>query len=247
MSKKDSDDDSSSTELMGSDFTELFTNKAYVEHVQQLPSGRIIKYMELEACSTDANLTGQILWPGCSLLLHWLDLNLDFFNGKYAVELGAGTGICSLFIAEYAHPQYVFTTDGNDVVTELMNQNLSKYPELSNISAGYLEWSRENAAKLIQETKSQTGTQKYDIVFGSEIAYNTTVVNCLSETIDEFLKPDGRFIVGHIFRYQNATDAFMNAMKQTGFIIEKEIPWDSIMNYRMELIEGSIFIFKRSK
>ena len=233
-------------ELLGSDFTELFTNKSYVEHVEKLPSGKEIKFLELEACSTASDLTGQILWPGCSLLLHWLDLNLDIFNGKTAVELGAGTGICSLFIAKYAHPKYVFITDGNDIVTELMNQNLSKYPELSNISAAVLEWGHDNTVQLIQDTKEQTGNEKYDFVFGSEIAYNTTVATYLTETIDEFLKPDGRFIIGHIFRYQNATDAFMNAMKKAGFIIEKEIPWDSIMNYRMELIEGSIFVFKRS-
>ena len=59
-----------------------------------MPSGRKIEFNALISSETDADLTGQIIWPGCKLFLTWIDNNLDFFQGKRVVEIGAGIAIC---------------------------------------------------------------------------------------------------------------------------------------------------------
>jgi 2-polyprenyl-3-methyl-5-hydroxy-6-metoxy-1,4-benzoquinol methylase len=219
-------------------FTELFTNKSYKEQEVKMPSGRSIKFNALISSSTDCDLTGQIIWPGCSLLLTWIDRHLDFFNGKSITEVGAGIAICSLFLTKFGKPKMVTATDGNEIVVDLMKDN-AELVGCQNIVFKEMMWGAENA-KRFREAYGQ-----FDVVMGSEIAYNENCIDPLVETMSELLAPNGRFIIGHIFRYGRVTRYLFQRLEEKGFEVIQEIRWDDLMSYRVDAIEGSVFIIKR--
>ena len=219
-------------------YADLFTNKSYQLQSIEMPSGRKIEFNALISSETDADLTGQIIWPGCKLFLTWIDNNLDFFQGKRVVEIGAGIAICSLFLSKFGEASLVTSTDGNEIVVDLMNDN-AKLSHCKNVSCETMKWGLDTA----KEFKERHGT--FDIVMGSEIAYNENCIDPLIETIKELLDPNGRFLIGHIFRYGRVTRYLFQRLEEEGFEIEKEIHWDDLMDYRVEAIEGSVFIIKR--
>lgn len=219
-------------------FAELFTNKSYKEQEVTMPSGRSIKFNALISSSTDCDLTGQIIWPGCSMLLTWIDSHLDFFKGKTITEVGSGIAICSLFLTKFGAPKLVTATDGNEIVVDLMKDN-AKLAGCQNVECRRMMWGTENA----REFREKHG--QFDIVMGSEIAYDESCIDPLVETMKELLAPNGRILVGHIFRYGRVTRYFFKRLDEEGFEVLQEIHWDDLMNYRVEAIEGSVFIIKR--
>lgn len=228
----------------GNDMFELFFNSDYEKQEIQLPSGRNMSFLGLKTSMTDSDLTGQILWPGCTLLMHWLDKNINIFNGKTALEVGAGTAICSTFIAKYGNPKKVVATDGSVPVVDLMKKNIDLHPDAKNIHCCLLGWNKESSQALLKEEFPDG--DKFDFVFGSEIAYNENCVEDLVNTADELLKKDGKFIVGHIDRYYQTTRAFLNKLERSGFKTVEKVPWDDLVNYKMELISGDVYVLQRN-
>ena len=226
----------------GLDICELFFNSDYEKQEIILPSGRKMSFLGLTANMTDSDLTGQILWPGCTLLMHWLDKNMQLFHGKTGVEVGAGTAICSTFIAKYGEPKQIIATDGSPPVCELMQKNIDLHPGLKNISCCVLDWGTEPTERFLEE---KCHGEQFDFVYGSEIAYNENCVEGLVTTARILLKPNGLFVIGHIDRYAQTTRAFFRELKNQNFELESEVPWDDLINYRMELIVGSVYVFKR--
>lgn len=217
---------------------DLFTNTEYKKQNIEMPSGRSIEFNALISSVTDSDLTGQIIWPGCKMFLTYIDSHLDLFKGKTIVELGSGIAICTLFLTKFGNPQLAIATDGNKLVVDLMKSN-AELSNCQNVECDILYWGSDSA----KEFREKHG--KFDIVMGSEIVYNEACVDPLVITLNELLAENGRFIVGHIFRYNRVTRYFMQKVDENGFELEKEIKWDDIMSYRMEMIEGSVLIFKR--
>ncbi|OHS98865.1 putative nicotinamide N-methyltransferase-like protein [Tritrichomonas foetus] len=237
----------------GADMFDLFFDREYVKQEIELPSGRKMSFLGLKTAMTDPDLTGQILWPGCSLLMNWLDRNINIFSQKSAVEVGAGTGICASFVAKYGNTQKVIATDGSEPVVELMQNNIDLHLDNSNtenaandktqnklnLTCELLKWEEDAYSEFVKKNG------QFDYVFGSEIAYNENCVEGLVNTVNALLKPSGQFIVGHIDRYAQTTRAFFNKLERTGFVKVAEDKWDDIMNYKMDMIVGSVYTFQR--
>ncbi|KAH0793010.1 protein-lysine methyltransferase C42C1.13-like isoform X1 [Histomonas meleagridis] len=223
----------------GNDMYELFFDREYVKQECNLPSGREMSFLALKTSMTDADLTGQILWPGCTLLITWLDYNMSIFDNKSVVEVGAGTGVCASFIAKYSSPTKVIATDGSEPVMELIQNNIDLYKDRKNITCELLKWNKESREPFAKKHG------QFDFVIGSEIAYNENCVEDLVDTMNLLLKPNGRFVIGHIDRYTQTTRALYRKLEESGFVKESEFPWDSLLNYKMELIVGSVIVFKR--
>lgn len=225
------------------DMFNLFFNDEYEKQEIHFPSGRSINFLGLITAMTDSDLTGQILWPGCTLLMHWLDKNIDIFNGKTAIEVGAGTAVCSAFVAKFGNPQKVVATDGSNPVVELMNKNIELHPDAKNIHCRLLPWDQESCKNLLKD--EFPNGDKFDFVFGSEIAYNENCVEGLVDTVDILLKKDGKFIVGHIDRYAQTTRAFFKKLEKSGFKVVEKVPWDDLVSYKMEMIVGAVYVLQR--
>ena len=224
----------------GNDMFNLFFDNNYIKQELDLPSGRKMSFLGLKGAMTDPDLTGQILWPGCSLLMHWLDKNIEQFDNQRVIEVGAGTAICSIFVAKYGHPKVVIATDGSLPVVDLMKDNMDLHPDAKNVSCLHLKW-EDNSDECNQLTKDGM----FDCVIGSEIAYNENCVEGLVDTANSLLKEGGKFIVGHIDRYAQTTKAFLNKLQKSGFQKIDESKWSDLMDYKMELIVGSVLTFQK--
>jgi predicted nicotinamide N-methyase len=218
----------------GDDLFNLFFDSNYVEQVLGLPSGREMRFLALKTARTDPDLTGQILWPGCVLLLHWLDRNLDRFRDRSVVELGAGTAVCSLFLALNSDPRVVVATDGSPHVLELIERNIELHKKSEIVKAVRLQWRGHDCG------------ERFDFVIGSEIAYDENCIGALVETVGALLCENGCFVIGHIDRYAQTTRALMERLEGSGFVKEEEIGWDELMSYQMELIVGSVMVWRRA-
>ena len=227
-----------SNEILDGFLSELFTNLNYTEHFIELPSKKTIKFKALPSSSTDPDLTGQIIWPGCTMLINYIDQNLNLFQNKKCIEIGAGIAICSLFVNKFSLPSLIIATDGSDIVCDLIkeNSNLENCKDLISIE---LKWGNEESKKIVEKYG------QFDIVFGSEIAYNENCIDSLVETINILLSKNGIFVIGHINRFYRVTRYLFEKLENFNFIIDTEIPWDNILNYKMDLIDGSVYIFKR--
>ena len=223
----------------GSDLFELFFNSNYVEQTVTLRSGRVVPFLALKTAFTDCDLTGQILWPGCSLLMSWLDRHIDIFKSKTVIEVGAGTGICAVFVARYGDPTLSVATDGSEPIIDLMEKNAALHKTGEKVRCEHMRWIPEDYERVVAEHG------KFDFVIGSEIAYNENCIEGLVDSVDALLKEDGRFVIGHIDRYAKVTRALMAKMERSGFEKESETDWDELMDAKMELIVGSVIVWKR--
>jgi predicted nicotinamide N-methyase len=224
----------------GADLAALFFNSNYVEQTVDLPSGRSMPYLALKTARTDPDLTGQILWPGCTLLLHWLDRNVDLFQDKRSVELGAGTGICSLFVARYGQPLSILATDGSSPVIELVTRNVNFHKLSESVSCCEMKWTSEDVSSVIAKFG------QFDFVIGSEIAYDESCIQSLVDSVKSLLNDTGRFVIGHIDRYAQTTRLLYRQLEDAGFVKEAESLWDELVDFRMELIVGSVMVWKKS-
>ncbi len=79
------------------------------------------------ASSTDHDLTGQIVWP-VSIFLAWFVARHGWrFDGQQVLELGAGAGLPGLVASRFAAGALL--TDGNELVLELLQQNVTRQLE----------------------------------------------------------------------------------------------------------------------
>lgn len=223
----------------GNDMFTLFFNSDYKEQPLELTSGNQITFLALKTAFTDSDLTGQILWPGCSLLLNWLDRNVSIFKDKTVVEVGAGTGICAVFATKFGNAAKGLATDGSEPLVDLMQKNIDLHGMADKVTCTQMKWIKEHWDKVVAEHG------QFDFVIGSEIAYDENCVEGLIDTVDALLKPGGRFIIGHIDRYAMTTRSLLAKLARSGYEKEAEVPWGDLMTYTMELIVGSVMVWKR--
>ena len=223
----------------GTDLFNLFFNSNYVEQAITLTSGRSMTFMALKTAFTDPDLTGQILWPGCQLLMNWLDKNMDIFKGKRIIEVGAGTGVCAVFIARYGNPVISVASDGSEHVVHLMENNAELHEKSAVVPCEHMRWIKEDYDRILQKYG------KFDFVIGSEIAYNENCIDGLIDAMDALLTENGKFIIGHIDRYAKVTRALLAKLGKNGFEKDSETEWDDLMPERMDLIVGSVMVWKR--
>lgn len=90
--------------------------------------------------STDYDLTGQIIWPASILLSLYLLSNKSNYKTSTILELGAGCGLSSFSIQKYV--PLIYITDGNNIVYELIEKNITYYKELGyhHIHGLILQW-----------------------------------------------------------------------------------------------------------
>ena len=120
---------------------------------------------------------------------------------------------------------------------ELIQNNIDLYKGTKNITCELLKWNKECREPFAEKNG------KFDFVIGSEIAYNENCVEDLVETMNILLKPNGRFIIGHIDRYAQTTRALYKKLENSGFIKEAEFPWDSLQQKKLNKFELFLTFF----
>ncbi|KAL7202744.1 hypothetical protein ACSBR1_034249 [Camellia fascicularis] len=157
----------------GEDDTVCLDESFFINDDYQLTTftfgSQVLQLFCLQSASTDFDLTGQLVWPGATLLNNFLSKNPEMLSRCSVIELGSGVGVtgilCSRFCCE------VILTDHNEEVLKILNKNIDLHSSTdnSNGSAGLmvekLEWG--NSVQLDQILKRHPGG--FDLVLGADI------------------------------------------------------------------------------
>eukprot|EP00029_Vermamoeba_vermiformis_P003270 TRINITY_DN13664_c0_g1_i1.p1 TRINITY_DN13664_c0_g1~~TRINITY_DN13664_c0_g1_i1.p1 ORF type:complete len:243 (+),score=18.38 TRINITY_DN13664_c0_g1_i1:22-729(+) len=144
------------------------------------------------------DVTGIKIWAGAILLCHYIKQNKEIFKNKSLIELGAGTGLPSLYASHYCGSP-LFVTDGNDEVLDVLNQNVAlNITDKDRLQTMKLYW--ENKTDMDAALKT-TNNKGFDIILGADIIYTQEAVLPLLNTVDQMLAPDGIFALVYISRF----------------------------------------------
>ncbi|MCL7042457.1 hypothetical protein MKW94_030039 [Papaver nudicaule] len=128
-----------------------------------------LKLLCLQSASTDYDLTGQMVWPGCVLLNNYLSQNPHVVQGCSVIELGSGVGVTGILCSRFCRE--VLLTDHNDEVVKIMKKNIelntsSGTPDCcAGLAAEKLEWGNTDQISQIL----QRYPKGFDLVLGADI------------------------------------------------------------------------------
>ncbi|KRX00002.1 hypothetical protein PPERSA_05504 [Pseudocohnilembus persalinus] len=135
----------------------------------------------LKSGSTDYDLTGQIIWRAATQLAEYIIDNQDLFRDKVVLELGAGVGVSGLVCSQFAKKVYI--TDGNEIVSDLMDKNV-QFAQNKNVEAELYLWGKEGDQKFLSTKKDL----KIDCIIGADILYWQDSIEPLAETLETYLQ-----------------------------------------------------------
>ena len=167
--------------------------------------------------------TGVAVWNSALLLCRLLDAipmsqDKSFLTGKTILELGCGCGLSSIAAAKLGASRAI-ATDGNAEVVQLARFNVEKNGVESVVEPAELKWGLLSAADF----------DEADIIFGSDLTYNSGSWKVLAETMGAVLKPKG-FVVylslGHSgFNVSGELAGFLSVLENEGLeVIDEKSP-----------------------
>src|SRR5690242_15889274 len=98
-------------------------NFALLQMAELPPTASLFMLAEMHENETE--ISGKRLWAGSHLLASFLIKHRDMIVGKTVLELGAGTGICSM-VAEKLNGKEIVATDGDMEVVEILEKNIKE-------------------------------------------------------------------------------------------------------------------------
>ncbi|KAI3993976.1 hypothetical protein MKX01_002989 [Papaver californicum] len=200
----------------------------------------------LQSASTDYDLTGQMVWPGCVLLNNYLSQNPHVVQGCSVIELGSGVGVTGILCSRFCRE--VILTDHNDEVVKIMKKNIelntsSGIPDCcAGLAAEKLEWG--NADQIGQILKRYP--RGFDLVLGADIYILTFTFKFsddfpLSFKLEKLLqfrgKDNCKFILGYVSRAKTMDAMVIEEAVKHGMLVNEVIGTRSVVrNY-----EGVIY------
>ena len=189
--------------------------------------------MSAAAC-TDHDLTGQTDWPGARLLARWLAAQPDaFFDGRPALELGAGTGLAGLYYASRGGD--VTVTDAHAVVMALLRSNggvaAAAAAEAAAVAAEQQQ-AAPPAAGAVRVAKLPWGSARhgeaamaaagaphgFPRLLGADILYPGSQHSLpgLMQSVAQLLAPDGELLLCYCSRARTTDRSLAEALVQAG-------------------------------
>jgi len=198
---------------MDSDSDEIpnnfFLSEEYVLYTEEL-QGFSQKFYALPSATTDYDLTGQILWPGAKYLSEYLLIsNPALVENKVVLELGAGSGLCGLFVSQLACKTIL--TDGNDIVMKLLRKNQCMG---RNVEIAMVDWS---ALDKTQDLLRLDLPVKYEILIGADVVFWSNSIVPLFNTVEILLETKGKFIMCYTLRAMNIYRDLLRESAELGF------------------------------
>lgn len=222
---------------------DLFMIKDYKEEKFGFGSSVVSAKVSVASC-TDHDLTGQIIWPGTTILGHFLDsFGKRILDGKSCIELGAGAGVTGLLAGQFASS--LVLTDHNDEVLSLLEQNLElnrpRFTHMSSAassSVAKLEWSDKLPAEL---DKACPGG--FDVVIGSDIVYSCNAADALTKTMKELLltKSSSMCFLSFIKRWNNVNQWFASSAEKTGLSLQA-VPLEWFMPEGVDVSDAVMYL-----
>ena len=128
-----------------------------------------MQYPFEDICLIENNFTsfGTHCWPSSTIFLHWLrNHHTHSITGKTIIELGAGTGLVSIWCSKYARKVYAHDTKPNcNLIIDNCKLNCISTNILQTIP---FDWEREEEWG---EWRDMIGGEKIDFLFGCDLMY----------------------------------------------------------------------------
>lgn len=146
------------------------------------------------------DMTGMKVWPGAELMCEWF-IYLQSINqlSNRLLELGAGTGVCSILAAklpcvnqsinqttDHLSKRFVVCTDGEEQVVRLIDRNIGRNGLTDQVVARKLYWGDKDhlnaavndlnhtIAQFNHQPNNQPIEQTFDCVFAADVCYPDT-------------------------------------------------------------------------
>lgn len=123
--------------------TSLYSFKHYRIEIDNKISNVILKENNNKISE---GTTGLNVWESALVLSEWAIENRSHLREKSILELGAGTGLTSLVLGKCCKANSIISTDGNDKVLKILNENFSNNFER-----------KENCKFLCENSKTKMG------------------------------------------------------------------------------------------
>lgn len=173
------------------------------------------------SASTDYDLTGQVLWPGASVLSSYLASNTPMLLQHIcACELGAGLGLVGLLCGQYCH---TVLTDHNEVVLRVLEQNAKLNKRGPELRCAVLEWKSDTDISSVLALSPEG--KGYDLLLGADVCYDANAVPALLAAASRLLlrTADSVFYLGYVSRWTMIDAQVLTESKACGFVLE-EVP-----------------------
>ena len=196
-------------------------------------------HLKCSNLSISHGTTGMSLWPAALVLCDFFSkFDIDSFD--FAIELGAGTGLCSLVLGKLLQSQgsrpkchSILLTDCNEEVLDLAKENIQCNNLNDSCKALLFDWCDSNILDLIQRYfeedrndfianrhgESSTDSHKdfitnSPLIFASDIIYDTDILHSLVGQVEIFLNrfPNGRILLSATVRNEQTWASFMKML-----------------------------------
>ncbi|ELP88272.1 hypothetical protein EIN_226450 [Entamoeba invadens IP1] len=164
----------------------------------------VIKTLSKDTRQLDDCL-GRTLWDGEKYLGDYL--MQENVTNKRILEVGAGVGYAS-FCCRGA--KEVIMSDFRDNILKVQCENIEMNKNvIQNVFSQKIDWN------------NPVDIGEFDLIVGSEIIYDKTIVKPLFNTIQKYLKKDGKCIIfNQIGRFLNCETQFNEEVSKNNFCVD---------------------------
>ncbi|KAL7541912.1 hypothetical protein ACHAXR_012250 [Thalassiosira sp. AJA248-18] len=215
--------------------------------------------IQIRGYKTDADevwqSTGLTLWRASNYLCQYQMQNLQLFQDKRIIEIGAGLGLNGILAwrsTAASSNSVVCITDGDSDALVHLRENVERNRSTESgdddgtVSCHQLIWGKFSSELFLENI---AGNQKYDVILASDIIYSAVIVDPLWETIQALLKEPsdgekgGVFVMAYARRTQVpiSIELVLEKAVEKGFVYElvKEDDEDGIWVYTFHFCGGS--------
>lgn len=160
--------------------------------------------------------TGLSIWGTSIVLSRWLAEQSETLRGKTVLELGAGCGLGGLTTVILCGAKGVCMTDVNSKTLDNLRHNINLNQAAlgsSRVMAAALDWTdKKTWAPLLK------AWGKFDVIVGSDLVYDKSVVSPFVDVVDGLMKPKGRFLYATPTQRAGRSD-LSGALMKRGFSV----------------------------
>ncbi|GLA17916.1 protein fam86a [Aspergillus niger] len=204
---------------------------------------RTILTSESRSAIITAGTTGHRTWEAALHLATYLSTAAGraHITGKKVLELGAGTGLVSMFCARYLEPEVVVATDRE---LGLMRQigDCARRNGLAGDGDGVFkgwiwEWGRElsrgvgeddDDTQMKEDGEVDGEKVEFDVALGADLIYDIDLVPLLVQTVKSLFEKYAvkEFLISATLRNERTFGAFLNACETSALKVER-VPFES--------------------
>jgi tRNA/tmRNA/rRNA uracil-C5-methylase (TrmA/RlmC/RlmD family) len=140
----------------------------------------------------DQDTTGLSIWSASLVMARWMKAKNDFWKDTTVLELGSGCGVPGLAVASSSpRPRQVYLTDLNPQTVQNLQHNIKLNGFQDFVHASCMDWS----------DKSTWPKERVDVLIGSDLIYQKSLVPLLTSVVMGSLKPGTLLKSGIIVRF----------------------------------------------